>query len=759
MSQGDPFREQDWTAWQALQDWLAQEEQGRSVLARFSADPERASADLAQWLETRSAEAPPQIANLIAGGQVEKLINIAQAGVVLIQQTLAAAPPSAMYQLPADIPDFVGREEQVSAVTRVLAPSRDREELSVRTVALAGMAGVGKSALAIHVAHQLQQEFSDAQLYVNLRGAGEQPMDAAEALAGFLHALGVEDKFLPLNLEARARLFRSLLAAKHALVLLDNAHDEAQVRPLLPGSPSCAVLITSRRRLSALEAEVLELDVLTDEDSLRLLKRLVPTDRVAEIEASPDSATELVQSCGRLPLAIRIAAGKLTDKRHWTLSEYTEQLADERGRLAKLQLGDLEVRSALGLSYRDMTEADAAKFRFLASVDREALFVLEAAAVWQLPMEDAQEVLERLADAQVLEPEKVGDDDWVGDRQYRIHDLVRLFATEELERHVTSDKQKDARRRAEDGGRLRGLHTFAFIKTLEQAESSWEEAVRSYEKVIKGSAKLGISDRRSEASILRSTAGLRLRLGLSAGEAGRWRKATRQVDAALETLKALPSRDDAAVAVAEEGLAYARRGRHENALECWRQAIAGIDPAYESLAMVKQLTDFLGEYQKKEELWRALGERAASLHEEQRWDEALEVLSQQEVLIREQMAVAERMGIISEGVDDKPYGLQVNYAFHALVFCEQGRGQDTQRALHAVASLASELGDEQSAAVERSAKAGVADCYRKRALSAWEEESLDEARVSLAAALELYESAGMSEATEVVRSALERLSE
>jgi tetratricopeptide (TPR) repeat protein len=358
-----------------------------------------------------------------------------------------------------------------------------------------------------------------------------------------------------------------------------------------------------------------------------------------------------------------------------------------------------------------------------------------------------------------LEPEEVGHDDWVGDRQYRIHDLVRLFATEELERHVTTSKRKDARRRAEDGGLLRGLRTFAFLKAVEQAESSWKEALGSYEKVIKGQRKLGISDQRSEASILRSTAGLRLRLGLSAGESGRWRRATREVDAAVQTLKALASRDDAALAVAEEGVAHAQRGRHEEALDCWRQAMAGIDPAYETLAMMKQVTGFLGEYEKKEELWRSLGERAASLHDEQRWDEALEVLSQQEVLIREQMAVAERVGIISTGgPDSKPYALQVNYAFHALVFCEQGRDQDTDQALHAVAALGSELGDEQSAAVERSAKAGVADCYRKRALSAWEEDSLDEARASLAAALELYESADMTEATEVVRSALEGLS-
>jgi tetratricopeptide (TPR) repeat protein len=406
-----------------------------------------------------------------------------------------------------------------------------------------------------------------------------------------------------------------------------------------------------------------------------------------------------------------------------------------------------------------MTTADAASFRLLASIDREVLFVVAAAAVWQLPMDDAQDVLERLADAQVVQPEKVGDDDWVGGRQYRIHDLVRLFATEELERHVTSKVRREARQRAEEGELLQAHRTFAFIKAVEQAEASWEEALRSYEEVIKRQRKLGIADRRSEATLLRATAGLRLRLGVSSAEAGKWRKATRDVDAAVKTLKALGSSDDAAVAVAEEGVAHARRGSHEEALDCWRQATSEIDPAFKTRGMVKQLTEFLREYEDKEELWRTLGERAASLLDKQQWDEALDVLRQQNALIREQMAVADRMGIISEGVDDKPHFLQLNYALAASVLCELGRRDDAQRVLGAVAALGSELGDEQSTAIERGAKAGVAECYRKRAVSALNEGSLDEARMALASALELYESADMSEETEVVRSALESLAD
>jgi len=354
---------------------------------------------------------------------------------------ISAAPLPSPHHLPPDIADFTGRRKELGKVTRLLVRAAQARGTAVVISAVAGMAGVGKSALAIHAAHALKDSFPDATLYVNLRGADDRPVLPAEALAGFLRALGVDDPAMPKDLPGRSGLYRSLLDGQRALVLLDNAYDEAQVRPLLPGSPTCAVLVTSRARLSALEgAETLDLEVMPETDALSLLRKLAGARRVV---AEPEAARRIVKLCGYLPLAIRIAGGKLRGKAHWTLAEYASRLCDQRGRLKRLKLGDLEVRASFAISYDDLDPADARLFRLLgllvgpdfASNVAGALLEAEPAAA----PEAGEEALERLVETQLLEA--------VGGGRYKFHDLMRLFACERLEEEETAGEQQAARLR------------------------------------------------------------------------------------------------------------------------------------------------------------------------------------------------------------------------------------------------------------------------------------------------------------------------
>ncbi|MGB9777748.1 MAG: NB-ARC domain-containing protein, partial [Anaerolineae bacterium] len=423
---------QEWEALRALYDWLAGDAEGRAILARLRTDPQGALADLARWAANR--QPPPSLATYVSGGQVERLINIAQAGIVLLPMTPSRPAPDL---LPPDIADFTGRAEYLEQVTACLEKAAQGGGPALVISAVAGLAGVGKSALAIHAAHRLKDRFPDARLYINLRGAEGTPLPPADALGTFLVALGVEKLPAPDDLQARSGLYRSLLSDRRALVLLDNAHDEAQVRPLLPGSPTCAVLITSRRPLTALEgAETVDLPPMPEEEAIALLEAIVGAGRV---QSEPDAARRIARLCGYLPLALRVAGGTLKEKPHWSLAQYAGWLADERKRLERLQLGDLDVRAALGLSYRELRPEEKRLFRLpalLAGPDfgPELVAVMAGADV-----KDVWEGLERLVDARLLD---------AADGRYRFHDLVRLFARERLEEEEAEKERLACRLRA-----------------------------------------------------------------------------------------------------------------------------------------------------------------------------------------------------------------------------------------------------------------------------------------------------------------------
>jgi tetratricopeptide (TPR) repeat protein len=328
-------------------------------------------------------------------------------------------------QLPPDVPEFTGRAEEVAKLHEHLASTRDRHTGRSRTVAIsaiAGKPGIGKSALAIHLAHQLAPAFPDGQLYVNLRGTERQRLAPAVVLGQFLHALRLPDEDIPTELDEQVARYRTLLASRRILVVLDNAADAAQVRPLLPGSRTCAVLITSRNPLTALEgANPLSLEFLDPPAAIELLGKLTGRQRVA---AEPGAANAIAGYCGYLPLALRIAGAKLAARPAWSLATLADRLADERRRLTELRAGDLEVRASFELGYTGLAPDEARTFRLLGLLDGPDCTAGVAAALTGAQPDDAEEVLERLADAQLLETPEA--------RRYQFHDLLRLFARERL---------------------------------------------------------------------------------------------------------------------------------------------------------------------------------------------------------------------------------------------------------------------------------------------------------------------------------------
>ncbi|WP_367322438.1 BTAD domain-containing putative transcriptional regulator [Streptomyces sp. HUAS ZL42] len=342
-----------------------------------------------------------------------------------------AAAPVRPAQLPATVPDFTGRVSFVSELGEVLASAEGRV---MAVSALAGIGGVGKTTLAVHVAHQARGSFPDGQLYVDLQGAGPRAAEPETVLGSFLRALGTADSAIPDSLEERSALYRSVLDGRRVLVLLDNARDAAQVRPLLPGTEGCAALITSRVRMVDLAgAHLVDLDVMSPDEALQLFTKIVGEERVA---AEREAALDVVAACGFLPLAIRIAASRLAARRTWTVSVLAAKLADERRRLDELQAGDLAVKATFELGYGQLEPAQARAFRLLGLADGPDISLAAAAAVLDLPVEDTEDLLEALVDTSLLESAAPG--------RYRYHDLVRLYARACAERDEWPPREREA---------------------------------------------------------------------------------------------------------------------------------------------------------------------------------------------------------------------------------------------------------------------------------------------------------------------------
>jgi DNA-binding SARP family transcriptional activator/Flp pilus assembly protein TadD len=354
------------------------------------------------------------------------------------------APISRPHQLPPTIADFTGRARQLERLDRLLEP--DAEATAVLISAIVGTAGVGKTALAVRWAHRVRDRFGDGQLYVNLRGyAPAPPMRSIDALAGFLHALGVPAKQVPVDLDEAAGLYRTLLAGKRMLVLLDNARSAEQVRPLLPGSPGCLLLVTSRDRLGGLVAKEgarrLTLDVLPPEEANQLLGRLLGGTRV---HGEPAAAAELARACAHLPLALRIAAANLADRPQCSIAGYVAELrrGDRLGALAVDGDEQAAVRAAFALSCTALAPETRRLFRLLGLVPGSEVTAAAAAALIGAPPQQAARLLDRLAAAHLIEQDTAG--------RFAFHDLLRLYAAERARHEDTGEERKAATRRLLD---------------------------------------------------------------------------------------------------------------------------------------------------------------------------------------------------------------------------------------------------------------------------------------------------------------------
>ena len=340
----------------------------------------------------------------------------------------AASGPA---QLPADIADFTGRDEQVKRLSDLLSGTgASGDPGAVRIAVVAGSGGLGKTSLAVHAAHRVRRRFPDGQLYVDLLGATAAPLLPGDVLARFLRDLGVDGKDIPVDEAERAARYRTVLAGRRMLVVLDNARDAAQVRPLLPGTASSAVLVTTRSRMPDLAStKLVDLNVLDDDEALKLFVKVVGEERA---EAEPEATAELLDACAGLPLAIRICAARLVTRSGWTIRAMAGRLTDEHRRLDEMRAGDLAVRASFEVSFTSLPASTdkrgidpALAFRLLGLWHGPSISSAAAAALFGVPEYSAEDALEVLVDTHLLES--------VATDRYRFHDLLRVYAAERAE--------------------------------------------------------------------------------------------------------------------------------------------------------------------------------------------------------------------------------------------------------------------------------------------------------------------------------------
>lgn len=347
------------------------------------------------------------------------------------------------HRLPPAAADFTGRHAAVAELTAVLtgqrAPAGAPAGAAPRLVVVTGIGGVGKTTLAVQVAHALGEEFPDGRLHADL-GAGSSPVDPGGVLADFLGALGTPAARIPFDLGQRAALFRTVLADRRVLLVLDNARDAEQIRPLLPGTASAAVVVTTRaRQLTVPGAHRIDLEVPSGDESLELLGAIAGPGRVA---GAPETARALVERCGRLPLAVRIVGSRLAAHPGRPLDRLAERLGDGPALLDELRSGELAVEPVFRLGYEALTPGDARAFRALALLDTPDLPLTVAAVLLDLDPYAAEAAAERLVDAGMLES--------YGPDRYRFHDLLRAYARRLAERTDGPGERDAARTRVLD---------------------------------------------------------------------------------------------------------------------------------------------------------------------------------------------------------------------------------------------------------------------------------------------------------------------
>ncbi|MFS8104301.1 tetratricopeptide repeat protein [Lentzea alba] len=392
-------------------DALAVYEEGRKVLAdELGIDPGAALRELHLSILNGSVTAPPERAEVARSD----------------------TRPSKSY-LPHDTADFSGRSTEL---TELLEETGRQQPTTLVISAIDGMGGVGKTTLAIHLAHRIAESYPDGQYFVNLHGfsAGVEPITAKQALDQLLRDSGVLPELVPPGSEARSALWRSRLAGSRSLVLLDNAVDAAQVRPLLPGSAGSLVVVTSRRRLSALDGVTpMSLDVLSPQEAVDMFTKVVGERRAGQ---EPEAVAKAVHLCGYLPLAIRIAAARLRDRASWTVADLVSRIRDHAHRVRFLQVEDRNVMAVLKLSHRYLPPLQRKVFRLLSLNPGSQFDAYSAAALADLTVDQAESCLDALFDANLVKQNSP--------EQFHFHDLVRDCAWQLLGETETEQERQDA---------------------------------------------------------------------------------------------------------------------------------------------------------------------------------------------------------------------------------------------------------------------------------------------------------------------------
>jgi hypothetical protein len=421
-------------------DWPGQDRRRRAAQAyavsveRFRKHQERVILEQVAEQVSTLATSPTVSTTGATGSQPEPQSSAEPAG---------TEPFHAILGLPRDTTYFTGRSAELEAIGSALRPP-ERPETAVICV-VDGMAGVGKTALAVRAARRLSDRYPDGCLFLDLHGytPGTAPVPAAEALDRLLRRLGVGGDQIPRHLDDRGALYRDRLIERCLLIVFDNAHDAAQIRPLLPAEPGCAVLVTSRDRLVALdEAQRVSLEPLTHDDAVQLFYAVTGNRRLDRLNDSAATVHQIVALCGRLPLAIRIAAARHRADRRQSLTDLAARLADEHRVLTELDDGDRSIAASFTVSYTDLPDGERRLLALLALHPGPELDTHAAAALSSQPVPQTVRLLDRLADRHLLSQR--------GPARYRLHDLIGTFARQRAVQELAGRDEESALRRIVD---------------------------------------------------------------------------------------------------------------------------------------------------------------------------------------------------------------------------------------------------------------------------------------------------------------------
>jgi DNA-binding SARP family transcriptional activator/tetratricopeptide (TPR) repeat protein len=358
--------------------------------------------------------------------------------------TQAQHPAPVPRQLPADIADFTGRQDIIGRLCSLLSQARGPEgsDLPMQVAVLTGMSGVGKTALAVHVAHVIEDSFPDGQLFVQLRGGDSLPASADEMLQRCLRAFGVAGSAMPGTPAERAETYRTLLASRRVLVVLDDVASMSQAMPLLPGNRNCAVIVTTRQRRlpGLLGGHMVEVEVLSPDAAVGLLRQVLGSARTHAADADVE---ELAALCGFLPLALRLVAAKLLERPHWTVRQMVSRLADEKNRLAELEIGDTSVTASISIAYESLTPEAGLLFTRLGLLGSTDFAPWVGAPLLDADMEHVRNGLDQLVACRLLEVRRLSD----GQVRFYLHELVRAFAVVHLGMKQSTRERGDALRR------------------------------------------------------------------------------------------------------------------------------------------------------------------------------------------------------------------------------------------------------------------------------------------------------------------------